>query len=88
MEIKIAGDSHGTKMIGFIEDIPAGLKIDEQKINDNLRRRQLGYGRGKRMKIETDQVQVIAGTWNGVTTGAPVVIEIENKARNPINTND
>lgn len=88
MEIKIAGDSHGTKMIGLIEEIPAGLKIDEQKINDNLRRRRLGYGRGERMKIETDQVQVIAGTWRGITTGAPVVIEIENKAGNPINTND
>lgn len=84
MEIKIAGDSHGPAMVGLIEEIPAGLKINTNKINEDLRRRQSGYGRGNRMKLEKDEVKIVAGLWNGITTGAPLVLIINNKAKNPV----
>jgi len=84
MQVKIAGDSHGPQMIGLIEEIPAGLKIDIEKINTDLRRRQLGYGRGNRMKLEKDEVTIVSGLWEGITTGAPLVLIVNNKAKNPI----
>ena len=84
MQIKIAGDSHGSQMIGLIEEVPAGLKLEIEKINENLKRRQSGYARGNRMKLEKDEVQIISGLWKGVTTGAPLVLSIQNKAQNPI----
>ena len=84
MEYKIVGDSHGPFMAGLIEGIPAGLTIDKEAIDADLRRRQKGYGRGERMHIESDEVNIVSGVWNGITTGAPLVLMIGNKAANPI----
>ena len=74
-----AGESHGLKLTAIIEGIPAGLKIDRDFINNELRRRQMGYGRGTRMKIETDRVEITSGVRLGRTTGGPVCIEVRNK---------
>jgi len=74
-----AGESHGLKLTAIIEGLPSGLKIDRNFINNELRKRQSGYGRGSRMKIETDTVEIISGVRLGKTTGAPVCIEIRNK---------
>jgi len=73
-----AGESHGKALIGIIEGIPAGLSIDEDYINRQLARRQKGYGRGGRMKIEKDQVQILSGVRNGQTIGSPISLMIEN----------
>ena len=74
-----AGESHGLKLTAIIEGIPAGLKIDRDFINNELRKRQQGYGRGARMKIETDRVEITSGVRLGKTTGGPVCIEVRNK---------
>ena len=73
-----AGESHGKALIGIIEGIPAGLVIDKDYINKQLARRQKGYGRGGRMKIEKDQVQILSGIRNGRTMGSPIALMIEN----------
>ena len=73
-----AGESHGKALTGIIEGIPAGLEIDEEYINNQLARRQRGYGRGGRMKIETDRVQILSGVRNGKTMGSPIALMIEN----------
>ncbi|WGS64415.1 chorismate synthase [Marinitoga aeolica] len=82
MNFIISGDSHGPMMIGTITNIPAGLKIDIDSINEDLKRRQKGYGRGKRMKIENDKVEIVSGIWKGYTTGAPLTLIIQNKGSN------
>ena len=74
-----AGESHGPSLTLIVEGLPAGLAIDENKLNYALARRQVGYGRGGRMKIETDKVKVTSGVRFGVTLGSPVSITIENK---------
>lgn len=73
-----AGESHGPKLTGIIEGLPAGFSIKTQGINDDLARRQQGFGRGGRMKIERDEAIFTAGIVEGKTTGAPVAIEITN----------
>ena len=73
------GESHGRALIATIEGLPAGLAIDQEFINHELWRRQQGYGRGGRMKIETDTAQIIAGVRHGETLGSPVAIMVENK---------
>ena len=73
-----AGESHGKALIGIIEGIPAGLAIDTSYINAQLARRQKGYGRGGRMKIEKDQVQILSGIRKGRTIGSPVALMIKN----------
>lgn len=73
-----AGESHGPKLTGIIEGLPAGFNIDKDMINDDLLRRQQGFGRGGRMKIETDTVHISSGVVEGKTTGAPVAVEIIN----------
>jgi chorismate synthase len=73
-----AGESHGPKLTGIIEGIPSGFVIDKEAINSDLARRQQGFGRGGRMKIEQDRVRITAGVVEGKTTGAPIAIEIEN----------
>ena len=74
-----AGESHGKGLTAIIEGLPSGLKIDLDKINDELSRRQKGYGRGGRMKIETDKAEILSGVRNGYTLGSPVTLFIKNK---------
>ncbi len=74
-----SGESHGKGLIGILEGIPAGLSISSDDINKELTRRQKGYGRGGRMKIESDSVEIISGVRWGETIGSPIALFIENK---------
>jgi len=74
-----AGESHGQGLLGIIEGLPAGIRIDTGKVDLDLFRRQQGYGRGERMKIEKDKVEIKSGLINGETIGAPLALWIENK---------
>ena len=74
-----AGESHGKALVGILEGMPAGLEITAEYINHQLRRRQQGYGRGGRMKIETDTVEIVSGVRFGRTLGSPIALIIENK---------
>ena len=74
-----AGETHGPQLTAIIEGLPSNLEIDFAALDYQLRRRQKGYGRGRRMQIESDCAQIIAGVRHGKTTGAPVAIVIENK---------
>lgn len=74
-----AGESHGPALTAIIEGIPAGLKLDSNAITIDLRRRQMGYGRGRRMRIERDTAIITAGVWDGITIGSPISILIQNK---------
>lgn len=74
-----SGESHGKCLNAIIDGIPAGFEIDLEFINEELKRRQSGYGRGGRMQIESDSVEVKSGVRFGKTTGAPICLEIKNK---------
>ena len=74
-----SGESHGKCLTAIIEGIPAGIRIKADIINQDLQRRQIGYGRGERMQIEKDTVEIKSGVRQGKTTGAPVCLEITNK---------
>lgn len=74
-----SGESHGKGLAAILDGLPAGLVVDEEFINHDLFRRQQGYGRGGRMKIESDRVQVLSGIRHGRTMGSPVTFFIENK---------
>lgn len=74
-----AGESHGPCLTAILEGLPAGLKLDEAAINRDLARRQGGYGRGGRMKIEKDKVQVVSGVRFGRTLGGPVTLQVVNR---------
>jgi chorismate synthase len=74
-----AGESHGRALVAIVEGLPAGLPIDIEQINHELHRRQQGYGRGARMKIEQDRVEIISGIRHGLTLGSPLAVMIENK---------
>jgi len=74
-----AGESHGQALVTVIDGMPAGLAIDFDAITADLRRRQMGYGRGRRMVIETDRAQALSGIRHGATTGAPITLLIPNK---------
>jgi chorismate synthase len=74
-----AGESHGQALIAILEGIPAGLSLDFDAVTAQLRRRQGGYGRGRRMQIESDRAEAISGVRHGRTTGAPVALLIPNK---------
>jgi chorismate synthase len=74
-----SGESHGPGLTAIIEGLPAGLKLSAEKINYHLQRRQGGYGRGGRMKIEKDQVIFRSGLRHGLTLGSPVTLEIDNR---------
>ncbi|MEJ7846551.1 MAG: chorismate synthase [Pyrinomonadaceae bacterium] len=74
-----AGESHGKALVAIVEGLPAGLAIDISQINHELWRRQQGYGRGGRMKIETDTVEFLSGIRHGKTLGSPIALTIENK---------
>jgi len=74
-----AGESHGKALVTIIEGIPAGLTVNFGAITAQLRRRQGGYGRGRRMAIESDRAEALSGIRHGVTTGAPIALLIPNK---------
>src|SRR5262245_7254477 len=74
-----AGESHGQALLTILEGMPAGLAIDFDAITTQLRRRQTGYGRGRRMAIESDRAQILSGVRHGLTTGGPIALLIPNK---------
>ena len=74
-----AGESHGKALLAILEGMPAGLRVEANKINQQLRRRQQGYGRGKRMQIERDKVEILSGLKNGLTLGSPIGMLIKNR---------
>lgn len=74
-----SGETHGKCLNVIIEGMPAGVRIDIEKINNDLARRQKGYGRGGRMKIETDKAEILSGIRGGYTLGSPICLKIENK---------
>lgn len=78
MRYLTAGESR-PRLTAIIEGIPAGLPLTAEDINEDLRRRQGGYGRGGRMKIESDQVVFTSGVRHGKTTGAPITMDVINK---------
>ncbi len=69
-----AGESHGRALVAIVEGLPAGLPVDVAQINHELERRQWGYGRGGRMKIEQDQAEILSGVRHGLTLGSPIAL--------------
>lgn len=74
-----AGESHGRALLAILEGMPAGLRVDEAFINRELKRRQSGFGRGRRMQIEHDKVEILSGLKNRLTLGSPLGIVIRNR---------
>jgi chorismate synthase len=74
-----AGESHGRALVAILEGLPAGLPIDQEAMNRELERRQWGYGRGGRMKIERDHAEILSGVRHGLTLGSPITLMVENK---------
>lgn len=74
-----AGESHGKTLLALIDGFPAGLSIDTDSIDADLKLRQGGYGRGKRQQLETDQVEILTGVWKGETLGSPLALQVINR---------
>src|SRR5438552_1322599 len=74
-----AGESHGRALVAIVEGLPAGMPVNVDQINHELWRRQQGYGRGGRMKIEQDRVEILSGVRHGLTLGSPLAVMIENQ---------
>src|SRR6202047_2620312 len=74
-----AGESHGEALVAFLSGLPAGLRVDQAFLDRELWRRQQGYGRGGRMKIEKDTAHILSGVRHGVTIGSPISVLLENK---------
>ena len=74
-----SGESHGPQLTAIIEGVPAGLELTAEMINEELKNRQAGYGRGDRMKIESDCVEIVSGVRHGLTLGSPITLIIKNK---------
>src|SRR5689334_24991197 len=74
-----SGESHGEALVAFLSGLPAGVKVDPEFLNRELWRRQQGYGRGGRMKIETDQAHILSGVRHGKTIGSPIAVLLQNK---------
>src|SRR6202158_2642131 len=74
-----AGESHGRALVAIVEGLPAGVPVNGDEIDRELKRRQGGYGRGGRMKIEQDHVEILSGVRHGLTLGSPLAVMIENK---------
>jgi chorismate synthase len=74
-----AGESHGKALVTIVDGVPAGLRVDFDAITRELRRRQTGYGRGRRMAIESDRADALSGIRHGITTGGPIALVIPNK---------
>src|SRR6516164_10649776 len=79
LRLTTAGESHGPGLTCILEGLPAGLELDRDAINRDLARRQLGHGRGGRMKIERDQVEVTGGVRHGLTLGGPIALQVTNR---------
>src|ERR1700744_995 len=91
LKLITAGESHGPGLTCIVEGLPAGLELNRDALDRDLARRQLGHGRGGRMKIETDRVAVTAGVRHGHTLGGPIALNVANrdyanweKRRNPL----
>lgn len=78
MRYLTAGESHGPRLTAIIEGVPAGLPLSEEDINKEFKRRQGGYGRGARMKIESDRVEITSGVRHGLTMGGPITLNVTN----------
>src|SRR5262245_4849120 len=74
-----AGESHGKTLLAMVDGFPAGVQIDTGPIDVELRRRQGGYGRGGRQRIETDTVEFLTGVWHNTTLGSPIALQVINK---------
>src|SRR3954471_19540525 len=74
-----AGESHGPGLTCIVEGLPAGLELDRESLNADMARRQLGHGRGGRMKIERDEAHVPAGVRHGRTIGGPIALQVANR---------
>src|SRR3954463_1058930 len=74
-----AGESHGKTLLAIVDGFPAGVTIDTAPIDVELQRRQGGYGRGGRQRIETDSVEVLTGVWHNTTLGSPIGLQVVNK---------
>ena len=79
LRFSTAGESHGEALIALVQGLPAGLEVDQAFINRELWRRQQGYGRGGRMRIETDTAHILSGVRHGHTIGSPVAMQIANR---------
>src|SRR3954464_1736410 len=79
LRLVTAGESHGPGLTTVVEGLPAGLQLDREAIDRDLARRQLGHGRGGRMKIESDAAEVTAGVRHGRTLGGPVALRVNNR---------
>ncbi len=74
-----AGESHGRALLALVDGFPAGVEIETDSIDVELRRRQGGYGRGGRQRIETDRVEILSGVWHNTTLGSPLALQVVNK---------
>ena len=79
MKITTSGESHGKGLFAILEGIPAGLKLDISSIDAALARRQSGYGRGARQKLEHDRAEILTGVRDRVTLGSPLTIAVRNR---------
>lgn len=79
MRYLTAGESHGPQLTTILEGVPSGLPLTAEDINEDLARRQKGYGRGRRMQIEKDEVQMVGGVRHGKTLGSPIALVVENR---------
>ncbi|HZI86502.1 MAG TPA: chorismate synthase [Pyrinomonadaceae bacterium] len=79
LKFTTAGESHGRGLVAIVEGLPAGMPVDVGSINHELKRRQWGYGRGGRMKIEQDEVEILSGVRHGLTLGSPLALIIVNQ---------
>ena len=74
-----AGESHGKTLLAIVDGFPAGITLDTDPIDHELKRRQGGYGRGGRQRIETDRVEIMSGIWRNVTLGSPIALQVVNR---------
>src|SRR2546423_13547634 len=79
LELVTAGESHGPALVAIVSGLPAGLVVEKAAVDEDLRRRQQGYGRSPRQQIETDEVEVLAGLRHGRTLGTPLALMVRNR---------
>src|SRR5512132_261018 len=79
LRLTTAGESHGPALVAIVTGLPSGLRLEKHAIDADLRRRQQGYGRSPRQKLEADEVEVLAGLRHGVTLGTPLALVVSNR---------